>query len=362
MATIPVGAGLGAQLVVKDESTWGVAPSLASGLDAYEFNSETMELKKTSVDGQGLAAGHVYKRAKRRVLTNYDCNGDVAMDLPTRNLGWWLRYMVGDFTETPTQIASSGIYKTIFQPKSSLTGHSFTMQKGVPAIDATVEPFTYVGCKVAGFDLSVATGAIASFVLHIDARNELAGAGNGDPLNGSVPTLATWVPVTTGLGMSVWHFRQATLFTGGTPTLGAGVVSLVGETALGNVKTVSLSHSTSFDTNRIFVGGNGFKSEQLENGYRSLTGSFDVEWLSTEAMYNAYAADTTTSLQLTFTGPVVSTSNYLLDIIVPNIKLNGESPKVPGPPVIQQSVSFEGYDDETTVPLQIQYQSEDSSF
>lgn len=360
---IAVGSGLATQVVVKDEATYGVAPSLTSGTDSFEINSETLELKKTTVQGEGLAAGHLYSRTKRRVLTNYDVSGALNLDLPTRNMAFWLRYMVGSFGQalaTPTQIGTSGIYKSVHQP-GTVAGHSFTLQKGVPAVDATIEPFTYVGCKVASWQVSVATGGIAAFVLNIDGRNELGGAGNGDPLNGSVPALATFATPTTGLGASVFHFKEATLFSGGTPTLTSGVVSLVGETALGNVKSCDMQHAFGFDTNRVFIGGNGFKAEQIEDAYRAITGSFVVEWLSTEAMYNAYSADTTTSLQLTFTGPTVSTSNYLFDIIIPNIKLEGESPKVAGPQVVTQTVNFTGLDDETTVPIQVTYQSEDVS-
>src|SRR5690242_18558494 len=187
MGTIPVGSGLAAQLVVKDEATYGVVPALTSGIDSFEFDSDTLELKETRVDGSGLAAGRVYKRARRSVLTNFDANGDVVMKLPTRNLGFWLRYMVGDFAATPTEILTSGIYQTVFQPVSSFKGHSFALQKGAPATDETVEPFTYCGCKLSGWELSVATGGIGMLTQHIDARNELAGGGNGDPLNGSVP-------------------------------------------------------------------------------------------------------------------------------------------------------------------------------
>ena len=438
MGTIPVGSGLAAQLVVKDEATYGVAPALTSGINSYEFKGETLELKKTTVDGEGLAAGRVYKRTRRRVLTNYDVTGDIVMEMPTRNLGWWARYMIGDFSNSaPVELASSGIYRTVFQPVSTQFGHSFTVQKGAPAVDATVEPFAYVGCKLSGWQLSVATGAIASLTLHVDGRNELAGAGNGDPLNGSVPALATWNPVTEGLGMSVFHFREAVVYTGGTPTMGAGktltppavpasgtpqsntagmnvwvtitngtgtvsavvvngvqvgtaagsyllpagqsitvtysagtitwtwaqaIVSLAGETAAGNIKDISLGQSFTLDANRIFVGTQGFKSEQIENGYRGVTGSFTVEWLSAESYYNAYAADTTTSIQLTFTGPTVGGQTYLADFIIPNIKLGGESVKVPGPAVLTQAVPFEGYDDEATVPIQFAYQSEDITF
>jgi hypothetical protein len=360
---IAVGSGLDAQLVVKDEATYGVAPSLTSGVDSFEFTSETVELKKTVVQGEGLSAGRVYHRTKRRVLTNYDVNGAVNLNLPTRNLAFWLRYMVGSFGQTlatPTQIGTTGVYKSVHQP-GAMGGHSFCLQKGVPAVDATVEPFTYVGCKLSSWQISVATGGIGQLVLNVDARNELAGSGNGDPLNGSVPALATFAMPTTGLGASVFHFREATVFTGGTPTLASGVVSLAGATAAANVKSADIQHAFGYDTNRVFLNGNGFKAEQIENAMRTISGSMDMEWLSSEAVYNAYANDTTTSLQLTFTGATVGASNYLLDIIIPNIKFEGEAPKVPGPAVITQRANFTGLDDETTVPIQITYQSEDSA-
>lgn len=366
MAGIPVGSGLATQVVAKDESTWGVAPTLTSGIDSFEIDSETLELKKTTVTGQGLSAGKVHLRTKRRVLTNYDVNGALNLDLPTRGMAFWLRHMVGSFGQsnaTPAQIATSGMYKSIHQP-GALGGHSFCLQKGVPATDATVLPFTYVGCKLSSWQVSVATGGLATLALNIDARNELAGAGNGDPLNGSVPALATFAMPTSGLGSSVFHFREAQLFSGGTPTLTSGVVSLSGETAVAQVKSCDMQYALAYDTNRVFLNGNGFKSEQIENAFRAITGSLAMEFISSEAMYNAYAADTTTSLQLTFTGPIggtTGTNPYLFDIIIPNVKLEGESPKVSGPGVVAVTANFTGLDDETTVPIQLTYQSEDST-
>lgn len=433
--SIPVGSGLATQLIVKDEATWGVAPSMASGVDSFEIKSETLELKKTTVQGEGLAAGHVYLRTKRRVLTNYDVSGDIAFELPTRNLGFWLRHMVGDFADTPVQLGVSGVYQTVFQPCSGLAGHSICVQKGVPAVDnATVEPFTYVGNKVTGWTLNIATGAIGALTVTLDGRNELAGAGNGDPLNGSVPALGPFSPTNTGQGYGLFHFREATLYNSGTPTLTAGntisppsvpasgtpvtnntgknalvtisagtltqvlvngqqvgigdgsylltanstiqltysvaptwtwaqaVVSLSGATPIGNVKDATIQHALAFDTSRVFIGGNGFKSEQIENGYRGITGSATVEFLSSEGIYNAYSADTTTPLELKFVGPTVGGQTYLLDIVIPNIKFDGESPKVAGPQVVTQAATFTGLDDEATMPIQITYQSEDSSF
>lgn len=370
MAYPITGSGISAQILAVAETTFGVAPSL-SAARSYEFKNETLELKKNTVQGEGLAAGHLYDRTKRRVLTTYDVSGAIVMDLPTRQMAFWLQYMVGSFGQslaTPTQISSSGIYQSVhqgvggIQTTGGLLGHSLCIQKGVPDVSGVVDPFTYVGCKISDWELKCATSAIAELTLTFDARNELAGAGNTDPLNGSVPTLQSWAgPPTSGLGESLFHFREATVYTGGTPTNTAGTISLAGSTAAGNIKDVDIKHTVKFDNARYFLGSSGFKAEQIENGFRAISGSFTVEWLSGESMYNAFAADTTTSLELNFVGATVSGQTYLMQVIIPNIKLDGESPKVSGPAVITQSVSFTGLDDETTVPIQVIYQSEDTA-
>jgi hypothetical protein len=358
-----VASGIGGQIVATSEATYGVAPSLASAR-SYEFKNETLEMKKKTVQGEGLHAGGLYSRTKRRVLVNYDVAGNIVMDCPTRQLAFWIQYMLGSFGEanaTPAEIGTTGIYKSIHQPGSTF-GYSFTVQKGVPTADnGTVEPFSYVGCKLSGWEIKVSKGGLAELTLNVDGRNELAGAGNNDPLNASVPALATFAVPTSGQGENVFHFREATLFSGGTPTLTSGVVSLASSTAVSNVTDVSFKHDFKLDNERIFLGSNGFKAQQIENGFRALTGSMMMEWLSSEAMYEAFSADTTTSLELTFTGPTVSTSNYLLDIIIPNIKLDGEPPKINGPAVVTQTLPFTGLDDESTTPLQITYQSEDAA-
>jgi hypothetical protein len=362
-----VASGIGTQLIYKPETTFGVVPAALSTNEALEIRSETLEMVKTTVQGQGLHAGGLYDRAKRRVLTNYDVNGGFVMDLQTRFIGNLIQAMVGSYGyagATPTQIGVTGIYKSVHWPTSpGLQGHSLCFQKGVSTVDGgVVEPLTYVGVKLTDWEVAVSTGALAQLTINIDGRNELAGAGNSDPLNGSVPPLATFNTVPgTGLGLSEFHFRQATIFTGGTPTVASGVVSLVGATAAANVQSASVKQAVSLDTGRYFLGSAGFKAEQLENGFRSITGQLMVDWLSSEAMYNAFAADTTTSLQITLTGATVSTSNYLFDIIVPNIKLDGESPKVAGPQLVSQTVAFTGLDDEATTPIQVTYQTEDTT-
>jgi tail tube protein len=359
---MPIGSGIASQLIYANESTYGVVPaSLAASAVPLEFKSETLELKKTTVQGQGLHAGGLYDRAGRRVLTNYDVNGGISMDLQSRHLNGLLFHMLGSWGQanaTLTQMGSTGVYKAIHYPGNSL-GHSMCFQKGVPTVDGVTEPFTYVGCKIVDWTITVATGALAILELTIDGRNELGGAGNSDPLNGAVPALGTWVGTP---GMDVFHFREAALVTG-TPSTVSNVTSLTGPTTLANVRDASIKHEIMLDVARYFLGSGGFKAEQIENNFRKISGTFTAEWLSAETMYNAFAADTSLALQLTFTGPTVGTGGgnpELFQILIPNIKLDGESPKVPGPAIITQALAFTGLDDETNNQIQVTYQSLDT--
>lgn len=365
--TIVIGSGISSQIVAVDEVDFGVAPSLASN-HGYEFKSETLELKKTTVQGQGLHGGGLYDRARRRVLATYEASGNITMDLPGNGLGLLLRHMLGSFTPVgdssavnvgPIENGTTGAYTQIHQP-GTLKGHSLCVQKGVPATDGTVEPFTYTGCKIESWTLSCEVNQIAQLELTLDARAELAGSASIDPANAAVPALAIpgYFP-----GMELFHFREATLLTGAPTTNGTtGVCSLSSPTPLGQVTKASIQHAVTLDKERFFLGSNGFKDEQLENGFRKITGSFDVEFQSAETMYTAFAEDIPLSVELKFVGPVIGSGSDAaeLDIIIPSVFLDGEAPKVSGPGVVSQSVAFTGDDDEVNPQIQVTYKSTDS--
>lgn len=359
-----IASGIASQLCMIAEGTasYGSAPSLTSAR-FFEFNSETLELTKNTVQGQGLHGGGLYDRASRRVITSYAAKGGVSMDLPTQGLSTIIPHMIGSFGTSLTQNGSTGTYSATYGP-GSLYHHSLCIQKGVPAVDtATVEPFTYVGGKVTDWTVSVALNAIVKFDLTFDFRNELAGSGNGDPVNTTVPALQAppvpYTPATNG----VFHFREASLLTGGSCTTTSGVTTYSGGSVAGNVTSAEIKHAVKLKTDRIFLGSAGFKAEQLENGFRSITGQFVIEWLNSEAMYNAFSADTATCLELSLVGltPIATGVYPTLNILIPQIRLDGDSPKVSGPDVVEQTVPFTGLDDDVNNQIQISYTTLDAS-
>lgn len=347
MSNVYVNSGIGAQIIMLPETTFGVTPSL-SGAQPYEFNSETLELKKTPVQGKGLHAGGLHNRGPRRVVTNYAVSGGITMDLPTRYLNQLLWLMFGSKGQTAATLAedmTTGAYSATHAP-GSMKGLSAAIQKGVPSVDGDApNPFTYTGMKLTDWTINVQTGAIATLATTWDGRNELAGTTtNGDPLNGSVTALGTF---TEAASNNVFHFREATLFSGGTVSTAGGITSVSGNEALGNVKSAELKYAMKYDNARYFLGSKGFKAEQIENDYRDITGQFVIEWLDAEAQYEAFTADTPTCLQLSFDGDPIGTGSDVsgLTLLVPQIFLEGDSPKVGGPAVVTQTIPFTGLDD-----------------
>lgn len=359
-----VNSGIGSQIIMTPEGAgnYGVAASLSSALP-YEFNSETLELKKTIVQGKGLHSGGLFNRAARRVLTNYAVTGGITMDLPTQYLNQLLYQMLGSFGQAPavlTEIGTTGAYSATHAP-GSLKGQSMTIQKGVPSVDGTsANPFTYVGMKLTEWTLSVATGAIATLATTWDGRNELANGTQGDKLNTAVPALGPYDEAATN---SIFHFREATLYSGGTVTTTGGITSVSGAVPLGNVKSAEVKCAMKMDISRYFLGSAGFKGEPIENDYRDITGQFVIEWLDSESMYAAFAADTPITLELTFDGEPIGdgTNSSSLSILIPKVFLEGDSPKVPGPGVITQTVPFTGLDDNVNNAIQITYVTIDAA-
>jgi hypothetical protein len=336
--------GLRASLGVAQEQIVGTA---AVPSRSFEFESETLALKKTVVQGQGLRAGVKFDRASRRAYTTRDVNGGFTMDFPTKGAGILLKNMLGS-TATAVQQSSSGAYTQNHQP-GTLNGLSMTVQKGVmEESTGTIVPFTYNGVKVVDWTIACKVGGIVSLQLNLDAWNEV-----------TTTVLANTAYIA---GSSVFNFTQGTLLMGGTLSLSGGIVSVSNATAVSSVTAASVKGTNKISQARYFFGSNGIKAEQIENGYPTLTGQLDAEFVTQAAMYTAFATDAPLTLELKFVGPVIAGAyNYTLDIIIPRLYLDGESPKVSGPDVVKQTCGFTALDDQINPVVQIGYTTSDAA-
>lgn len=157
-------------------SSFGIATETTPGTPVVvtrfaEFDSETLSMKRHTVQGAGLRGGGLVKRAQRRNLVAREAGGDVTFDAMTNGLGLFLKHMLGS-TATPTSVGG-GLYQQIHNI-GSLQGMAFTTQIVKPDTTGvlTAEAFTYPGCKISDWDLSVAQHGQVKLKLTIDALDE----------------------------------------------------------------------------------------------------------------------------------------------------------------------------------------------
>lgn len=354
-------SGLGAQWCAVDETTYGVAPSLSTAV-FYAADKDSLQLKKTTKQGTGIFAGSMAPRAARRRPTEYFTQGQLPMDLPMRQLNPWLRRLFGSYGQagaTLVQDASTGAYSASHS-LGDLTGHTFALQAGKPTVDGVTEPFTYTGCKVQGWEVACSMGEIAKLTLTIEGRNELNGSWK-DPLNGSVPSLQAYTAPVAGLPFA---WVDANVYYGGTPSTTSGVTTISGAVKAGNVKgPLSLKVTRPMDTTRFAPDIAPFRNETLQNAVTQIQANWVVEWLSAETYQAAYQADTGVAIELRFTGPAIGSGSdfAMLSLLCSLGKLDGESPQVPGPGLLTQTIPMSILDDGTNNIIQATYWTLDST-
>lgn len=336
------GSGLDAQLMVGQESVWGtgVTPNRT-----YEFNDESLKLDPTFLEPTGLRVGTKYKRASRVSISRKSVSGDVTLEHATKGMGLLWKHALAS-AAAPAQIESTAAYEQIHVP-GDFRGKGLTVQVGRPEpATGTVRPFTYAGCKISTWELSVSDNAIPTLKVTVDGRSEAT---------------ATALAAASYLsGSKVFSFANATLSLGGTVATATGKTTVTSSVAVATVVTeVSVSGAAPMATDRFGIGNAGLKSEQLENDTPTITGSLTAEFSKAE-LYDVFTNNTTTAMVLTLTGDEIEDDNFeTLEIILPAVKLKAAAPNVGGPDIVSMSTDFEAYSDETNPVIQVRIVSED---
>lgn len=332
-----LGTGLASQVMVAEESTPGTAVTVTH---PYEFDSESVNYVKNILQGTGLHAGGQYNRAARRVVSTVTASGDITMEHSYNNMEFWWKKNLGNVISGPT-VVNTPAFKTIIGP-GGLQGTGITYQKGVPETsDGTVEPLTFNGGKVTGWEFNVANGAIATLKETMDFWN--------------VATATSLASASYIVPNPVWNFSQAAIKFGGTPSTTSSVTSIsAGVSAVTLINGFTLTGTNPLKVDRFGLGNAGIKKEQLENDYRTLTGSLAGEFTNRTELYDLFKANTQTSIQFTMTGPIIaSTSTYLLDIVLPAVFFDTDDTSIGGPDVVPQTVGFTVVDDGTNNVIQV---------
>lgn len=343
--TVTTGTGLDAQVGFAEETAYGTA---ATATRFLEFNSESLQLQPTFLEPTGLGAGRKFKRGSRVVQSRRAVSGDVTVEHATKGMGLLWAHALSSGAVPALLAGATTAYEQVHTPGDS-RGKSMTVQVGRPEPSTgIVRPHTFTGCKVASWAFNLSDNAVPTLQLTVDGRDE-----------------DTTIPLASAsylAGAGVFDFSQATLKLGGTVTTTGGKASVTGGTAIATVvRSITLNGATPMDTERFGIGNGGLKSEPLENEIPTITGSLEAEFNKTE-LYDAFRANDTLAMQLTFTGPEVEAGhNFELDFILPAVKLKSAPANVGGPGIVAMSTGIEAYDDETNPVIQVRIVSDETT-
>jgi len=342
---MPIGAGLAAQIGIANETVVNTPVAVTT---FTEFVSESLDRRPNFAQGLGLRAGGLVGRSVRRLEVSHDGGGSVDIHPPTKGLGKWMQAMMGSYTTTATLL--TGVAYQQIHNLGSADGKTFTLQKGAPSVDGTVNPLTFSGCKVNDWTFSAAPNALVDLQCNIDAMDVA-------PTGAAALALQTASYTATA---GVWAFNQVTVSTFAAMTVVSGLWTPTTPTALVNVRNVSLKGGQPKDNSR-WVAGATVKAEALVNDFQPITGQLDIDFASM-ALYNQFAGNTSVGIQINLTGSLINGANFfLLQFTLPACFLeSGSTPKVGNAGIITVSYPFTALDDGTNGAAQVQIVSTDT--
>jgi len=314
----------------------------ATGVESAYGTAVTVDRFYPVLDGEGLKRGQSVLQpaglrpnlwcplGTGRTVGRHWGEGPVTMEVGPSGFGRWFHHMLG--AGTVAQHGTVAAYNHTYTP-GSLTARSLTIQKAVMNTAGSAVPFTFEGCKIPEWELKIGNDGYCLLSVTVDAEQvrdttALAAANYG-----------TLIP---------FNFTEAALTLGGT--------------ALAGVTDFSVKGNNNLKLDRWYLGTGGVKANPIEQGYRTLSGQLVAEFADGDVLYDAYEADTSLGLVLTFTGPnIVAATPALLVVTLADIRLGGDMPEMAeGPSTV--TCPFEGFEAAAGgTAIKIEYRSPDSA-
>lgn len=324
-------AGIGAQLGVATEGTWG---TYAAPTTYYPFLDESLKRIQNYIRSSGLRAGRFVQPEALHVQTTRTIEGQLHLDVLTKSFGKLFNQLHGN-TVTPVQIAATTAYRQTHDIGLTVPdGKGLTIQVGRPDVGGTVRAFSYTGCKVLAAEFSCDRGGILESLWTIDGQDET-----------TAQTLGTATYVATAIPFA---------FTSG--TIEFDDVQLVD-----CVRSAKLNVSLPSEVDRFCLSAAQTKKEPIVNGLIPITAQIEVEFASLN-QYTAFTAATRRKFELRFNqGDAGGSNPFACNFTVAKTVTVSEAPVVQGPDVLTSVWTVEAVDDGSAAPLSIEYVSTDTT-
>jgi hypothetical protein len=319
-------SGLQAQLGISPETTWA---TYAAPTNFYELESESIKNTIARIDVQDLRSGAFVQRTDRWSAGRQTVSGDINLGVRSNGFALLFHHMLGSVSNVTD---GAGYHYTI--KPADLTGLGLSVQVGRPSMSGTVEPFSYVGCKVASWELSNTSADEMKLKMTVDGQSETTAQALGSP---SYP--ANSEPM---------YFTEGAITVGGTAF---------------DVLNWSVAGTNAMKTDRYYISATtpALKREQMRNAYAQYTGTLVADFTDLTA-YNRFVNGTTATIVMTYTGKNdydTSKPNKIV-ITIPNARFDGDTPNVGNADILTQNLPIVCLDDGTNAPVQIEVYTADA--
>lgn len=325
-----LGSGLDGYIGAGVETTYGT-PVVPNRF--FEFETEGLNFDPNYVQSQQIRKGRFVAPSSRRRQTIRAANGPVTMEVPTKGFGPLLNLLHGDTVVPVETPASSGAYKQTHPwGRTAPDGKSSTIVVGKQPTEAAAEAHTFPGSKITSASFSCSREDFLKATLAFDCRDFR------DDI--AAPTVS--------YASNVDGF----VYTGGSLLVDGTEVEVVSEW--------TLNLPLPMKTDRYGLSTSGLKREPKINAYATGDGTIASEWTNTR-LTDLFQSGAIVSMVANFQAltPISGVIYPRFKVTVPSIGINGETPNIDGPDVLDQSIPFAILDNGTDAPATIEYTSVD---
>ncbi len=300
VAKCPWGVGAKTQTNIVIEKEYGVVPTAAGTMTInMPFNSNNVASSQNSTDPATIRGN---RNPVEPILGNNDVSGDIVVPVDFTAFGYWLTLGIGVPVSTSKDTEK---YQHVFKIGEGVP--SFTMEKAFPGISQYIQQH---GCKVSKMSFSFGgNDELTSTVSIMGAKEEIK----------QTAMAANLIEPT---------FDRANNFQ---------CIVKIGGNVAGRVTSWSLDIDNGLDGDTYTIGSQGFR-EAICDGLVKASGT--LEAFFKDATYLTMAEQSSeTSMEL-----IIKQSDDLqMSILLPEVKFARTSPGIDGPAGIKQSLSFNGF-------------------
>lgn len=329
-------SGLGSQIGFAAESVYGtyVAPTRF-----LEFNSEGLIFNRETIQSAGIRKGSTVQRTGRWAVNKKGGGGPVTFEMATKGFGLILKHAMGNVAITTPGTPAGALARIHTHTLGDLDDLSLTIQKGLPDVETgTVRAFSFLGCTVTEWTLSVDVDGLLMFNPTFDAQD--------------MSTAQSLATASFATADKLFSYQQVAV------TISAG-----GE----EPTAVSINAGHGMNTARYFIRSNALKKRPVIAARRTLGGTMTFEFedmVQVNRFLNA-APGAEVALEITATGDEIDVgfpaNSNQVKVTVPAARFDGEVPVVGGPDILTVTAPFEILDNGSAQPLTVIYQTSDTA-